>query len=147
MKRTALLVSLFLLCAPAFGHAVIRHFDYTIVFGGCFNQDIVSLKINNTVVFDRYEVDNASAERRGNLSLTQTDEGIKIYYNGGDKTMRKVPVDHHMDVEVTINKEVSRFQVDLRKGKVVLLDHCSGAPALTARPVSVEQLHEPVIFM
>ena len=125
MKQT-----IFILCFLASSYSVFSHtykedFDYSIVFGGCFEKDIVSLKINNTSIFNDYKVENKNVIKKGNLSLTQAKKKIYLFYNGQQKVKEKVNFSYYLNIDVTVNKRINKFQIDLRKGKVILIENCS----------------------
>ena len=125
-----------------------KGFDYTIILGGCFNQDLVSMKVNNRVVFKNYMINNNDPSTRGNLNFVQDEQGIRINYNGSEENRRAVDFDFILDIKFIVNKQVQRFSIDLRKGNIILFDFCPdpGVPA-SARKLSTEQLQEPFLFM
>ena len=148
MKPTIFIFCLLILSYTAFSHVPKKDFDYSIVFGGCFDKDIVSLRINNTSIFEQYQVDNKNAATRGNLSLTQASNKINLFYNGKQKFRGKVKVSFYLNIELVVNKQVKKFKVDLRKGKVILFDYCAGEEGRSeTKKITVEQLQEEVIFM
>lgn len=121
-----------------------RHgYDYSIVFTGWFKKDVISLKINNTSIFENYVLDNSNASAKGNLSLTQSARGITIFYNNQEKLVTQLDIGFILDITITINKEVSHFKVDLRKGRIVLID-CPGDAA--SKKMCIEQIDEPLIL-
>ena len=124
MKPGFLILCLLFSSFTVFSHTQKEDFDYSIVFGGCFEKDIVSLKINNTSIFDRYKVENENALKKGNLSLTQSNKKIHLFYNGHQKLKRRINFSFYLDIDVTINNRINNFKVDLRKGKVILFEFC-----------------------
>src|SRR5688572_10652725 len=74
--------------------------EYAIVFGGCFEKSVISLKINNKPVFEKYRL---GFEKVGNLSLKQTESGINVFYNGKEKHHSKIKVGHLVNLAVTVN--------------------------------------------
>src|SRR5690606_16948349 len=112
-----------------------------------FNQDLVSMKINNRVVFKNYLVNTNDPITRGNLNFVQDEDGIRINYNGSEENRRGVDFDFILDIKFIVNKQVQRFFIDLRKGNIILFDYCPdpGAPAI--RKLTTEQLQEPFLFM
>ena len=54
----------------------------------------------------------------------------------------------YLNIELVVNKQVKKFKVDLRKGKVILFDYCAGEEGRSeTKKITVEQLQEEVIFM
>lgn len=148
MKLTALIFCFLFSSYTVFSHTVKEEFDYSIVFGGCFEKDIVSLKINNTSIFNNYTVENKNAVKKGNLSLTQANRKIHLFYNGQEKYKGRVNFNFYLNLDVTVNNKASKFKVDLRKGKVILVEFCPADNATeNSKKLTIEQMQEQVIFM
>lgn len=125
-----------------------KGFDYTIILGGCFDQDEVSMTVNNRVLFKNYLVNNRDQVTRGNLSLVQNQEGIHINYNGNELERRSVPFEFILNIKLTVNRQVTRFTLDLRKGNIILVDYCPDPEAQPLmKKLTTEQLQEPFLFM
>ena len=85
---------------------------------------------------------------KGNLNLVQDAEGIRINYNGKERTCKAISFEYLLTIKVTVNKKISRFSLDMRKGNIILLDFCSekdDQPA--ARKLTAGQLQEPFLLM
>ncbi|HKZ65173.1 MAG TPA: hypothetical protein VJ111_02390 [Chitinophagaceae bacterium] len=122
--------------------------DYSIILGDCFNRDTVSLSINNHAIFTNYTIENTDSLIKGNLSLTQYIQGIRINYNGKEKILKAIPVDYLLEIKVTVNRKINRFSLDMRKGNIILLDFCPekvNQPA--TRKLTASQLQEPFLLM
>ena len=146
--KTAFFTLCLLVCTcAAFSHSAKEDFDYSIVFGCCFEKDIVSLKINNRSIFHNYKVENRDAVKKGNLSLTQSNKKIHLFYNGQEKYTGKVNFGFYLEIDLTVNNKPNKFKIDLRKGKVILVENCPIENASTNKKVTVEQMQEQVIFM
>ena len=117
--------------------------DYSIVFGGCFEKDIVTLSINKKKVLSNYKLENQNEIKKGHLSLTQTGNKIYIFYNRNQKSVAKIPIDFILDIQIIINNQTQNLKIDLRKGKVIVLDFCN---AEAGRKLSCEQVQEPVVL-
>jgi len=144
MKKAILLLFITLYSYASFSHPPREEFDYSIVFGGGFKSDMVSLKINNTTIFDGIKVENGDAIKKGNLSLTQKNNKLSLFYNGDQKLKNKVKFNYYLDITLTLNNQVNKFKVDLRKGKVIVVD-CASQDA--SRKLTIDQIEEPVILM
>ena len=145
--------AIFILCFLASSYSVFSHtykedFDYSIVFGGCFEKDIVSLKINNTSIFNDYKVENKNAIKKGNLSLTQAKKKIHLFYNGQQKVKGRVNFSYYLNIDVTVNKRINKFQIDLRKGKVLLIENCpQQESSQEEKKLTIEQLQDQIILL
>jgi len=148
MKK-AIFISCFLAASySVFSHTYKEDFDYSIVFGGCFEKDIVSLKINNTSIFSEYKVENKNAVKKGNLSLTQAKTKIHLYYNGQQKIKGRVNFSYYLNIDVKVNNRTDKFKVDLRKGKVLLIENCQAQDSLQKKKkTTIEQLQDQVILL
>ncbi|MFN2438454.1 MAG: hypothetical protein ABR503_04580 [Chitinophagaceae bacterium] len=148
MKKEYLTLLLFFCSTITFSNTKFNDFDYSIVFIGGFKNDIVSLSINKILLVDQYKVANVDSIKKGHLSLTQSDKEIKIFYNGRQITKSKIPVDFVIDFDITVNKKLKKFKLDLRKGKVILVDYCiNDKLSPNIKKISVQQIQEPVILM
>lgn len=122
--------------------------EYNIILGGCFNKDKVSLSINNKSVFTNYIIDNRDSLSKGNLNLSQDVQGIRINYNGKETSRKAIPFEYLLNIKVTVNRKVSRFSLDMRKGNIILLDFCPDKDDQTStRKLSASQLQEPYLLM
>ena len=100
------------------------------------------------MVLDKYKVENKDSTKKGHLSLTQYDSEIKVYYNGEEITRSKIAVRFFLDVDITINGKPKKIKFDLRKGKVILIDHVAEKTTnLKNKKIRIEQIDEPVIFL
>ena len=148
MKSKYLILFVLLFPVIAYSHPRQNQFDYSIIFIGYFENDIVSLSLNKVLILDKYKVQNADSAKKGHLSLTQYDNEIKVYYNGAEITRSKIDVTFILDAGITINGKLKKIKLDLRKGKVILVDHVAGhSNKVKSRKLRIEQIDEPVIFM
>lgn len=121
-------------------------YDYYIIFVGEFKNDKISLAINHKTVLNNCSLENIDPLKKGNLSISQKNEYITIAYNGKTIKKSKISVDFTMDLDITVNNKKKAFQVNLRKGKVVLVDYSSRSDN-PAKELSVEQVQEPVLLI
>jgi hypothetical protein len=147
MKQTIFIFCLLISSYTVFCHTPGEDFDYSIVFGGCFEKDIVSLKINHASIFNEYKVENKDPVKKGNLSLTQSNKKIHLYYNGEQKLKAKVNFDFYLDIDLKVNQQVKKFKVDLRKGKVILVEFCPVQDDPQTKKITIEQVQDQVILL
>jgi len=125
-----------------------KSFDYTVILGGCFNHDQVSMKVNNRMVSKNYMIDHKDTVTRGNFNFIQDQQGIRINYNGKEESRKAIDFDFILDIKLTVNKKLQRFSIDLRKGNIILFDYCNGVDMQTSiRKITAEQLQEPFLLM
>ena len=122
------------------------NYDYYIIFVGEFENDKISLAINKKHVIDNYRLENIDPTKRGNLSITQHDDYITIAYNGKEIKQSKISVDFDLSLDISVNDKKKVFRVNLKKGKVILVDYTPKTEA-TKKVLSVEQLQEPVLLI
>ena len=147
MKPIFFLFCLLISSYTVFSHSVREDFDYSIVFGGCFEKDIVSLKINNTSIFNHYKVENKNALKKGNLSLTQAHKKIHLFFNGQQKLKGSVNFNFYLNIDLTVNEQVNKYKIDLRRGKVILIEFCPVEDTPQKKKLTIEQLQDQVILM
>ena len=121
-------------------------YDYYIIFVGEFENDKISLAINRKHIVDNYRLENIDPSRRGNLSITQQDDYITIAYNGKEIKRSKVFVDFDLSLDISVNDRKNAFRVNLKKGKVILVDYTPKTEA-TKKVLSIEQLQEPLLLI
>jgi hypothetical protein len=122
--------------------------DYAVVFGTCFEKDIVSLSINKHVIFSNYKLGFEKALMKGNLSLQQSGKWITVSYNGGERKRSRIKTNSLLKIEIILNGKVSAFEIDLRKGNILLVEFCPTAEIdPTTRKLTIEQRQEAVILM
>lgn len=147
LKRYCIFIALLL---PAITQADPKpnSFEYSIIFIGSFQDDEVSLSLNNVVILDKYKVENIDSIKQGHLSLTQYENEIRVYYNGTEITKSKIDINFFLNAAITVNGKLKRVKLDLRKGKVILVDHVvEKSRNAQLRKLRIEQIQEPVILM
>jgi hypothetical protein len=120
-------------------------YEYYIVFAGSFRNDVVSLSINKQLVCNRYVIENTDPDKKGNLSIAQYENNINIAYNGKQITKSRIPVDFKLDLAITVNGKKKQFNINLKKGKIILIDFQKD-PATNQKDLTIEQLQEPFIL-
>jgi hypothetical protein len=126
----------------------LKRSEYNIILGGCFSKDKVSLSINNRTIFTNYIIDNRDTLAKGNLNLSQDVQGIRINYNGKESIRKAIPFEYLLNIKVTVNRRISRFSLDMRKGNIILLDFCPEKDDQpTSRKLSASQLQEPYLLL
>ena len=148
MKKAIFFFCLFISPVAVFSQSPQNDFDYAIVFGGSFDKDIVSLKINNNPIFKNYKVDNRDSLTKGNLSLKQYNHQISINYNRNQKNTSRINFKNILKIEITVNNKPNKFNVDLRKGKILLIEFSmeKNAP-FNVKKITIYQIQEPVLFI
>ncbi len=145
--KTAIAIFGLLYSTLAFCHPAKEETDYLIVFGGCFEKDLISLKINNVSIFDNYKIGNENSERKGNLSIKQSANFIHLFYNGQQQAKSKIDFRFYLNIEVVLNGRVNKFKLDLRKGKVVVFEKCTIVSNTAQKKLSVEQIQDQILLM
>ena len=147
MKKALLFFCLFLSSASVFPGVSKTDFDFFIVFGASFEKDIVSLQLNNHSIFKNYKVEKRDSILKGNLSLKQSNNKLNLQYNGSQRIITKFIFDHILEIEITVNRKVNKFKVDLRKGKIILVEFGPGKNATSKmKKLTIDQFSEPVLF-
>ncbi len=147
MKKQIFTLILFFCSSLSFSNTHLREFVYSVVFIGCFENDNVSLSINKTLLLDQYKLANLDSLKKGHLSLTQSDEEIKIFYNGRQIIKSKIEVDFVLLFDITVNGISNKFNVDLRKGRIILVDYSINDNKYPGKKsIIIDQLQEPFIW-
>lgn len=118
--------------------------DFSIVFSGVYQNEIIGLTLNNESIFKGYKYNNIDSVLKGNLSLNQNENTIEIIFNNQVSLKRKIKINSFLKMKVSINNKVETVILDLRKGKIIVIEY----NRLTReKPVSIEQIQEPLIFL
>jgi hypothetical protein len=134
-------------CFTAFAHSPTETAEYSIIFGNCFANEQLSLKINNKLVFENYKM-IANGSAKGNLSLTQNRKGLVVFYNSRQQKKTRIKANHLINLSIVVNNKTHQLPVDLRKGKVIVLDYCTPGHSNTlAGKISVEQIQETLVLL
>lgn len=144
MKKFYLILIQLVCAIAAYSHTPPNDFDYSIIFSGPFNNDLVSISINKQLVVNKFKVGNVDATNKGHLNLTQKASSITVYYNGVQIKKPKVDVSFIVELEISINDQIRKIEVDLRKGKVILINNQSTKNL--DNNILIEQITEPVIL-
>jgi hypothetical protein len=147
MKKFNLTLLFCIFSVAAFCHQPVNNFDYSIVFSGSFKDDLVSLSINKKEVLSKIKIENVDADKKGHLSITQTENELVIFYNSVEIRKRKVAVDMILELELSINRSIKKMKVDLRKGKVILINSHATNKTVGKQDIFIEQLSEPFILI
>ena len=120
--------------------------DYTIIFTGNYQNDIISLSINNKQVILNYQLNNIDSLIKGHLNIAQKKKYIEILYNGKKTNRKKIKLNHILEMDISINKKTEKIKVDLRKGKILLITYNSNNSSTDNKQITLEQIQEPLIF-
>lgn len=143
--KTAIAIFALLYSTIAFSHTAKEEADYTIIFGACFDKDLISMKINDVPVFYEYKI--GAQHNGGNLSLKQHTNKIDIFYNGQQRSKPPIDFNYYLYLEIKVNNQINKFKLDLRKGKVAIFQKCSAPFDDKQVKIKAEQINEPVLLM
>lgn len=144
MKKIYLTLFVTFLSLYTFPQSGLSNPDFSIVFSGVFQDEVIGLKLNNKSIFDGYKFNNIDSILRGNLSINQKESFIEIIFNSQVIQKRKIKINSFLDIKVSINNKVEAVLLDLRKGKIIVIDYNS---SIKEKPVSIEQIQEPLILL
>ena len=129
MIRIAVFLLLFISTA-SFSKTLFRPPSFSIVFGACFKNDIVTLKINNVPVITKYEViSNKTIIGASNLTLSQFEKSLDISFNGITIYKDAIPSSQIMVLEFIVNDIPYHFSTNLKKGNVYIVGFCEKSPS------------------
>ncbi len=150
MKKP-LLVSLILVltCLSGISQSSKFDFSYAIFLGNGFDNDTVSIRVNNVNVTSKYVLTSSKMVNMVmNFRVRQTAKGIVIFYNGKERLKPKIKHEEYIDVELIVNGLSTKQKVNLKNGQILLfnLDSSSGF-SLQKRKVTLEQRKEAIIVI
>jgi hypothetical protein len=117
-----------------------------VFFGSNFNNDTVSVKVNDVQIGKQYFVTSSKMVSRSNLRFRQTAKGIVILYNGKETIKPKLKHDKLIVLELIVNGKITKYQINLNNGPIILVDYSSQAEnAYDKRKVTIEQHKDALI--
>lgn len=120
-------------------------FEFSIIFGGCFQDDTVSLKINS-VGFANNVVLKSNVVGSANFSITQDKNGISVkHYQRTRFILQKINIKSLINLSLSINGKSVNSVFDLRKGKIIYIEYCWDRNK--KREITVQQQDYPVYFL
>ena len=141
------LIFLFLLFSNSnsFGQKAKFKFDFSIILGGCFQDDSVSININS-VQFANKVILKSNSAGSANFSIVQDKKGIAVkHYHMGRFILQKIETKSPIKIEVSINKESAFSTFDLKKGKIIFIEHCWNKDR--KQEITIRQQDYPVYFL
>lgn len=144
MKKIYLTLFVTYLSIYSFAQNTLSNPDFSIVFSGVYQNETISLTLNNKYIFDGYKYNNIDSVLKGNLSLNQKENFIEINFNNQVTQKRKIKINYILEMKVSINNKVQTVVLDLRKGKIIIIDYNR---FIKENPVSIEQIQEPLILL
>jgi hypothetical protein len=139
-----LLIIIFFLPIYCLGQKTLFNFEYTIVFGGNFNQDSIELKINNSKIFSGRIRSGVIA--KANLEITQTKTCLSTFYNGATKKFKKSKTEPKLNIFIVLNGEGHSYSFDLKRGPILFVQNIYDKK-LKANHLTIEQRTEPLQFL
>jgi hypothetical protein len=148
-KSFLLLLFLFCICLTSTSQSTKLNFSYAIFLGSDFEDDTVSIKVNNVIVSSQYVLTSRrQVNMVMNFNLRQTAKGVIIFYNGKETILPKVKHSELLNVELIVNGHPTRQQVNLKNGQILLFNYSSNTgSSLLKRRVTLEQHKEPLIII
>jgi len=120
-------------------------FDFSLIFGGCFRNDMVTVKIND-VVFANNILLESNIVGSANFSITQDKNGILVKSSSGaiNKLMR-FDKNRPVKILVSVNGTAASSTFNLRKGKIFYIGYCWDENRV--QKVTINQQNHPVYFI
>ena len=146
MKKILIALSLVFLLS-SFSKDLKPTLSYAIVFGGCFEKDKVTLKVNNVMLIDNYEI-ISDKMFRGNSNLGISQAGGKIQIRMNDKLIYKaaVKLKGHIVFDFLVNNKPYHYEVQLKNGRIFLVEFCN-SKNVKGQSMTFEQRKTPVLVL
>ena len=113
---------------------------FSIVFGDCYNQDTITVSINDVKVIDKaiLKSDFSSGLTRTWISHIQKSNDL-IVESEGVQTRVHVPVQDSFLLSATKNGQTFKFNLDLKRGKYIVVEGCNAK-------IKVKQFKRKMMF-
>lgn len=118
----------------------------SVYFEGCFQNDMITVEINNVRVVSNYKVvSKKGSEQTSNLSLVQlSDQTMAINFNDKRKQVPGIKFGKTVQLDIWINGVPHSFKFNSKKGTLFFVDYCSPVPG-KARIITIKQEKEEII--
>lgn len=122
-----------------------RSLDFSLIVASCFHGDTVAVAINEQNLLTAVATSDVSTGVTA-IGIYQDQHGLWVRL--ADKTVRYPRLDLHQELRLrlALNGQVSSHVVNLRKGRVLLLNSCFEVTThrTPARKLTVHQYQKPV---
>lgn len=144
-KEIIFFITLFILSSHLFAQKTNFKFDFTIIFGGCFQDDSVTLNINS-VVFANKIILKSNVVGSASFSITQDKKGISVkHYQMARFILQKINIKAPINLNLSINDKSVNSIFNLKKGKIIYIEYCWDKNK--KRQITVQQQDYPVYFL
>lgn len=129
----------FTLLSNSFGTSTEKYSSFSIVFGGCFEKDRISLKVNESEIFTNYEVISDKMFRGiSNLTVNQIHNKLIITHNGKDIYMPFIRLFKKIKIDILVNDIHYQYEAELKHGNTFIFGFCN-SQNLRDRKLTFEQ--------
>ena len=135
--RLFLLVALYFISLASFAQTSKDSIDFSITFSGCFNKDMVGLKINGKNIFKDISTTTEDVNSLSNVGLYQDEQAMWVIINKTKEKKGRIPLNEKLICEVSFNNKIQTLIIDLKDGNNIFFDNCR--PQGTVIKLNVKQ--------
>ena len=121
---------------------------FSLIVGSCFKSDTVDVSINGQKLVRNEVVESNFSTGITQLAVYQDDNGLWVLIKNERTNLGRLDVNKTFAIDIKINGMTTSKSVDLRKGRILILDNCyaeskAGKPE---RTVTVQQHKRRVVL-
>lgn len=99
--------------------------DFSIMVLGCFNSDTLSLIVNGREILNNEIVESDYSLQMTQITLYQDRDGLWLLHGQNKTRLQRIEDLDPLKIQAIFNGTGSRQDVNLRKGKFVLMHSCA----------------------
>ena len=145
--RVGLITVLSLVSILTLGFQKKYRYDFTIMVASCFDSDTVDLKINGQNIIDNAVATSDFSTGLTKVFLYQGEDGLFTIWETNNKNrLSRLDIKRNITVDIVINGVQTTKLIDLKKGKIIMVDNCfvKGDNGQTSKQVTFRQFKKQV---
>jgi len=144
MKKVLIIILAF--CASRLtGQTTEANLKFSVLFGSCFQNDQVGLKINSVEFVAASQISSDSINSITRLSAYQDNSAVWVTENDKKTKYSALTLERRLQLDIMLNGAWKKFNIDLRKGKIILINNCLRKKGVTTeRSLTISQRHRTI---
>ncbi len=98
-------------------------YDFALMIGNCYESDTLQIKINGKEVIDSL-IAKTDSTGYANISIIHSNEGLFVFWKNNKRKLGRFELKKEIEFEISVNGVNTINRIDLRKGKILIADHC-----------------------
>jgi len=101
-------------------------YDFTVMIASCFESDSLDIKVNGQDIISDVIATSDFSTGATKVFLYQAEDGLFVFWeNNSKKRLNRLEFKRNITIAIFINGTKTTKTIDLKKGKIILVDNCS----------------------